>query len=91
MLFDEICFELRGKPLFGDRYRRNANRVARKRVGVRVLLARTVLDVEIVFGEALDPPRDLTDWLLERSKPLQRAVICADFKLLTEDVAAEVP
>lgn len=49
-----------------------------------------MFDVEVVLGQAFNPPSDLTHWLFEGPKPLHSAVVGAYFGLFTKDVAAKV-
>ena len=70
MLFHEVGVKLRWEPDLGDGQRRPADWIARKCVGVRVLLAGAMFDVEVVLSKAFDPLSHLTHWLFEVFLPL---------------------
>ena len=51
---------------------------------------KTMFNVVIVFSKTLDPTSDLTQELFNRFQPLMCAVVSAQFKLSTKNVATEI-
>ena len=90
MLLHKVGFKLRRKPDLDDKHRRHGDWIARKCVGVCVLLAGAMFDVEVVLSEAFDLPSHLAHWLCEGFQQLQSAVVGSDLKLFAGNVAAEV-
>ena len=88
LLLYEVGFKFKWEPDLNDGHRRHANWIARKCVGVRVLLAGAMFDVEVVLSKAFDPPSHLTHWLFEGFQSLQSAVIGSNLKLSVENVAS---
>ena len=90
MPLNKIWLKFRRKPLFNYCYCWHAKRITGQRVDVRMLPARTLFDIVIVFRKTLDPPSYLTDGLFKRLQPLECAVVSAHFKLSTQNVATEM-